>query len=41
MRLGGVAEGVLFGVLSVVFDGDFGGGVVVGGGLVCFWWGVN
>ena len=24
MWLGGVAEGVLFGVLSVVFDSDFG-----------------
>ena len=35
--IGGVAKGGTGGVLSQIWVG----GVVLGGGLACFWWGVN
>ena len=39
--LGGVAEGVVWGVAGGVRSRIWVGSVVLGGGLACFWWGVN
>ena len=34
-------EGVVWGVAGGVRSRTWVGGVVLGGGLACFWWGVN